>query len=170
MAWKLRCITINWWDLPLITSFQTPQSWPFLESSAETVQWYKCPGRQDTPRVWPMAPLLYPWGPPLNPTIWPLRFGFNSWVWGLSWGSHFTLKVRWEEKRTLSVGFSLWKYCRSCSSQKHPFTMRFHRKTRHPTFSTKNNVFWKSIWFVLCEGTKETEYLALRSPEPCGMH
>lgn len=109
-------------------------------------------------------------GLPLNPTIWPLGFGFNSWAWGLSWGSHFTLKVQWKEKRTPSVGFSLWKYCRSCSSQTHPFTMRFHRKIRHPTFSTKNNIFWKSIWFVLCEGTKEAEYLALRSPEPCGMH
>lgn len=39
----------------------------------------------------------------------------------------------------------------------------------HPTFSTENNVFWKSTWFVLCEGTKEAEYLALRNPEPCGM-
>lgn len=169
MVWKLRCIPINWWDLPLITSFQTPQSWPFLQVQPRAGQSCKHPRRQDTRGVWPMATLLYPWGcssiPPSDLSGLALTLGREDCP-----GAHTSHWRFGGRKRGPSVGFSLWKYCRSFSTQKHPFTMRFHRKTMHPTFSTENNVFWKSTWFVLCEGTKEAEWLALRNPEPCGMH
>lgn len=113
MVWQLRCIPINWWDLPLITSFQTPQSWPFLQSSAETGQSCKHPVRQDTRGVWPMATLLYPWGCSSIPPSDLSGFGLTLGREDCPGGSHFlTLKVRWR-KRGPSVGFSLWKYCRS---------------------------------------------------------